>query len=102
MNIPKFFRLPNHYIFDYKPMYYDPEKEKREKREKTIKSELKIEDKNEEYKANIKGQFKYRMSYKKHSRKASTIRLLIIIAFLGLITYFLFYSNIIDNLFKYF
>ena len=30
------FRVPKHSVFEYKPMYYDPEKERREQRRKEL------------------------------------------------------------------
>lgn len=31
-----FFKLPKHKVFEYQPLYYDPEKERREKRRKEL------------------------------------------------------------------
>ncbi len=92
MALPRFIKLPGHYIFDYKPMYYDAKKEEREKKEKQFKQELGLETK-EEYKSDIKGQFKSRMSYSRRTKKTSNITLLFLIAFLGFVAYLFFYTD---------
>ena len=102
MKLPRLFRMPEHYIFDYKPLYYDERKEKREKREQTIKNEIDGASQKEDYKTNIKGSFKHTMSYKQNNAKSSTLRLIILLVFIAILIYFIFFTGIIDNLFNAF
>ena len=44
MGIPRFFKLPKHKQFNYQPLYYDPIKEAKEVRKKSIGRELGIID----------------------------------------------------------
>ena len=40
MAIPRIFKLPRHRQFEYQPVFYNPEREEREARNKEIKMEL--------------------------------------------------------------
>lgn len=103
MKFPRLFRVPEHYVFDYKPIYYDEKKEKRELREKMLTREVADESEtNENYKTNIKGSFKHSMSYKQKQSKFSTVRMIIFLAFIALLVYFIFFTGIIDNIFQAF
>jgi hypothetical protein len=44
MGIPRLFKLLKHKGFNYKPLYYDAEKEQREIRKREIEKELGIKD----------------------------------------------------------
>ena len=101
MKLPRFIKLPNYYIFDYKPMYYDPDKEKREERDKTIKQELGIDTGETEYKPNIKGKFKHSIDYGRQQGKISRIRLIIVLAFIAIMVYFLFFTDVLNKLFEF-
>ncbi len=89
------FKLPAHYVFDYKPIYYDPRKEDREKRLKRIKKELGIEIENEE---RLKPSFDFKRPgiYRKRKERTSTIRLVIILSFLMLLVYVFLFTNYFD------
>ncbi|GHV68761.1 hypothetical protein FACS1894199_16480 [Bacteroidia bacterium] len=60
--------------FDYKPLYYDPEKEEREEREKRIKEELGLvnqvsQDVSDIYVPNIEGKFRNMLKERKEARR---------------------------------
>lgn len=89
------FKLPRSQKFHYEPLYWDPQKEEREKREARIKRELGItgDDEGKAYVPNIKGQFSKKMyratpEAAKQKRAANT-RLVIIMLFLLAGAYFL-------------
>jgi len=92
MGIPRFFRPVPYNRFDYKPLYYDPEKEQRELRNAAIKRELGMQDENQPYTPNIKGQMQRLIHHKRSEDKASNIRLVLILAMLFAITYWVLYS----------
>lgn len=90
-----FFKLPGHYIFDYKPRYYDEAKERREEMIAQAKREAGIKDDDEaKYVPRIKGQIKKQLRYDKAKRagRTSNLRLIVIIAILVAVAYYLFYS----------
>ncbi len=90
-----FFKQRGHYVFDYKPMYYDPRKEDREKREKRIKKELGIVDA-EKTPENYKASFDFRRNSITRARrdKSSTLRLLIILFLLIIIAYIFLFTDV--------
>lgn len=99
MAIPRFFKLPSAREFRYIPRYYDEAKEKREERIEKIKKEINAdqsfneESKPEGYVPDIKG--KMRSHYQREARKSkrmSNIRILIIIAALTALIFYLLYS----------
>lgn len=94
MALPRFFKLHKPKRFEYNPRYWDPEKEAREERIRSIKQEMgiEIEGNNLTRSTITRGSFR---QYKKHARvkagRSSNIRLLIILAFLFLISYLIFF-----------
>ncbi|HNQ37323.1 MAG: hypothetical protein KA780_00935 [Prolixibacteraceae bacterium] len=96
----KFFSLPKPRQFDFKPRYYDPDKEEREERERRIREELGLagtqpgKGDQEGYRPHIRGQFRKAML--RNSRvspdavRQSNRRILIIIAILALLFYMVF------------
>ena len=91
-----FFRLPGHYVFDYKPLYYDPEKEKRQKRVERIKKELGIETSIEEnYKPDIN--FRRTSIVRKRRDRSALTRFIIILTFLALMFYILLFTSYFDR-----
>ncbi len=94
MNIPRFFKIPRHRQFNYQPLYYDPEKEEREERNREIKRELGIKDEEEgEYRPTIRrGSMKAYFKGNKRARRNSNLRLVLIIIFLLFLAYFLLYK----------
>jgi len=98
-----FFKLPDHYVFDYKPLYYDPQKEKLQKRIENIKKELGIDedkDANIRYKPDIN--FRRDGIYRRRKDRNSLARFLVILTFLVLMAYFLFYTSYFDLLVRIF
>lgn len=89
MGLPGFFKLPKHKQFNYKPLFYNPVKEEREKRNKEIAREMGI-DENELYVSKIQpGIF-----HKKHKeiikiKSFSNIRLIVIFFVLIFLAYLL-------------
>ena len=90
----RFFYTPKNKKFNFKPRYYDEQKEDLEKRVEQIKREMGIsdDDPNKPYVSTIrKGQMRgYLKKTPKQKRQASW-RLLIILIVLFLIVYFLLY-----------
>ncbi|MEL6924280.1 MAG: hypothetical protein AAFO94_09545 [Bacteroidota bacterium] len=84
----RFFKLPKHNSFNYKPRYYDPAKEELE--ERVSKYADKARDDKEAMKARITGGFRTRGGYNrgydasrgKALRRAGVIRLLLVIGLL--------------------
>ena len=93
MGIPRFFKVNEPNRFNYKPLYWDPEKEAREERVRRIKAELGQEISLSRSSSTItRGAFRQYSRVK--SRKAgreSNLRLLAIAAALMLLAYLLFY-----------
>lgn len=94
MGVRSFFRLPEYNVYDYKPRFYDPDKEERkgrriELREMRGKTQINIED--DEYKpgSTIKGSFRPRMSRTAYRSRSSRLRLFIIMAALFFLAYIL-------------
>lgn len=92
--IGKFFHLPKNKQFNVPYRYYNPDKEEMADRKVRMKSELGMSDKNEvseNYRPNIKGQFRRTTGNVSKSvseaKRRSNIRLMIIIAVLCLIVY---------------
>src|SRR6188472_2304317 len=93
MKIPSLFgKTPSYRRFEYKPRFYDPQKEEREERDRRIREELAIEKVAEEthnadYRSRIKG------SFQRNARRAKptgeTTAILIRLAVLLFITIFL-------------
>jgi len=85
----RFFKLPQYKQFDFPARYYDPEKERRDKRKEEMKEQ--------NYNLRIKNSFQ--KSQKKDWNKSwETIRLIII--FTILIAGFVFIYNQIDDILK--
>ena len=100
--IGRFFHTPGTKQFNFKPRFYDPDKEEREERERRIKEELGIKDEKKiddgkPYRANIKGQFRNANGWQSRSseaaRRAQNRRLIWIILILALVMYLFFYSD---------
>lgn len=86
-----FIKLPRHKQFEYKPRYWDPEKEEREERIKEIKREMGIEVPSVPGRTTIRrGSFRQRQKQKVKATRASNIRLIVILAVLFIIFYLIF------------
>lgn len=99
--IGKFFHTPNTKQFNFKPRFYDPDKEEREERERRIKEELGIVDEKKKdlknYQPRVKGQFRNTDGWQSKSsasaRRAQNKRLIYLFLILALIFYLFFYSD---------
>ncbi len=93
MGIPRFFKLKEPNRFNYKPLYWDPEKEAREERVRRIKAELGQEISfSKQSSAITRGSFRQYSSGKhRKAGRESNLRLVIIAAALLLLAYLLFY-----------
>ena len=88
-------RLPRHKRFEYTPRHYDPDKEELEDRIRQIKQEMGYEiERTPGTRTTIRrGSFrKAREQAKVRASRASNIRLVVILALLLFIAYFIFFS----------
>ncbi|MEZ5072719.1 MAG: hypothetical protein R2751_17600 [Bacteroidales bacterium] len=95
MGVPRFIKLPSHNQFQYQPRYWDPEKEAREERIRDIKLELGLEvPKSGRSRTTLKrGAFRQaQKSTRSKANRSANIRLVIILAVLFALAYFLFYK----------
>ena len=100
--IGRFFYIPGTKKFHITPRFYDPDKEEQDERERRIREELGIpeekKDDGKPYRPNIKGQFRIaqggRSKSTENARRASNIRLIVLIVILVLIFYLFFYSDL--------
>ncbi len=90
------FRLPPHYVFDYKPMYYDKNKERRETVKKQVRRELGLENDPEAYKYSIR--FRRETFYQRKVKRGQNMRMLLILILLLIIAYLAFYTDAFDQL----
>lgn len=106
MGIGSFFKLPQYNVFDYKPRFYDPEKEARDERRKELRKELGkdvLDNQSETYKpgSTIKGSFRPKMPRKSFRSTSSTIRVFVIMAVLFFLAYILLVADL-TSLIKFF
>ncbi|PID92639.1 MAG: hypothetical protein CSA96_02180 [Bacteroidetes bacterium] len=94
MGIPRFIKLPRNNQFHYEPRYWDPVKEAREERIRGIKRELGIEVPDSPNRTTLKrGAFRQAHTQTRvKASRAANLRLIVILAVLFLIAYFLFYA----------
>ena len=87
--------------FNHKPIYWDPHKEAMEERMRKIKREIGMDESLEEYKPQIKGTFIEGTSHLKkshdrgdneRSRTYKNVKLLVALAVLGALFWYLFWS----------
>lgn len=89
----KFFHTPKNRQFNFKPRYYDEQKEDLENRIEQIKRELGQNDPNNDkktYTSNIKGRMKGTLRRTRNTQQKSNIRLILIIIVLSLVAYYVF------------
>jgi hypothetical protein len=87
-----FFKTPRIRGFEHKPIYWNPEKERREERLERVKQELGMTEEEGAYKPLIRrGTFREQRTTIPHQRRQSTIFrvLLIALAIIALVYYFL-------------
>ena len=90
----RFFYIPKNKKFNFKPRYYDEQKEDLEKRVEQIKREMGVadDDPNKPYVSSIrKGQMRGFLKKSGKQKRQSSGRLLLILIVLFLIVYFLLY-----------
>ncbi|HMQ61643.1 MAG TPA: hypothetical protein PKE06_13300 [Flavilitoribacter sp.] len=92
----RFFKVPKHKSFDFKPRFYDPEKEEQDI--KASRADRIRSGGADGAKARIKGGFRRSFneesSYRKEQMRRANIRLFMIIAVLLVLTYFLLKVNL--------
>ncbi len=93
MAIPRLFKLPQYNKFDYRPRYFDPKKEELEKRKKRIQKEVEFEEQGRteiKFKQGINrdGYFYQRSKVERRSN----VRVIVILAVLVAIAYYLLYT----------
>lgn len=94
MGIPRFFKTREPNRFNYKPLYWDPDKEKREERVRRIKAELGQEVELGKRPSSTITRGSFRQYSSRSNRKAgreSNLRIILIVALLLLIAYLFFY-----------
>lgn len=92
MGLPRFFRTPEHKRFHYEPIFYDERKERLEERIKQIEQEYGINNGEQTVRTMGRGSFSSHYGRRKKAQQYSNTRLVLIIAFLLIISYFLFFA----------
>ena len=89
MGLPGFFKLPKHKQFKYKPLFYNPVKEERERRNKEMAREMGISE-NDLYVSKIQPGI-FRKEHKQIFKiiSSSNIRLVVIFLILLILAYLL-------------
>lgn len=93
-----FFKTPRPKEFNYMPRYYDERKEEADERQKRIEKELSASNNGEYVSGITRGSMQRRFAERRRGKRSSTIRLLVIIAILFLLTYFLFTGDFSFNI----
>jgi hypothetical protein len=92
MRIPSMFKTPKHRTFDYKPMIYDEQKEKKRKLDELVEAQKSGEISDEVREARLRKIFGHRMSDPRISRKQQSsnqiMRFLVILAVLFALVWF--------------
>jgi hypothetical protein len=91
MGIPGFFRTPKPKAFNYRPIYYDPAKEEREERTRRLEREMGVKQPSDTaYKPGIqRGSMRSYYQKNQQAKRASNIRLILIIIFLLFVAYWI-------------
>ncbi|MFP4059727.1 MAG: hypothetical protein ACOCXW_02360 [Bacteroidota bacterium] len=93
MGIPSFFPKHQYRRFEYQPRYYDEQKEELENRIRDIEEKMGVNQAGEYIPRIRRGVMKnYYRQKKRRLEKQSNIRLIVIIAVLLLVSYFMFFS----------
>lgn len=101
MALFSFYNMRKPRQYEHKPIYWDPHKEAMEERVRKIKREMGVEESLEEYKPQIKGTFVEGTSHLKksldrgdnvRSRTYKSVKLIVAIAVLGALFWYLFWS----------
>jgi uncharacterized membrane protein len=91
MGIPGFFRTPKPKAFNYRPIYYDPVKEERDERNRRIEQEMGVkQEQDTAFKPGIqRGSMRSYYQKNQQVKRASNIRLILIILFLLFVAYWI-------------
>lgn len=101
MGLFSFYSIRKPRQFEHKPIYWDPHREALEERTRKIKREMGMEELTEDYKPQIKGTFIEGTSHLKksidkgddaRSRKYKNVKLLVAVAVLAALFWFLFWG----------
>lgn len=94
-----FFKRPKPKQFDYKPLYYDKEKDEREQRKK----ELGLTD-SEDHMEQLRSQIKRKWRYEREARKKRTseLRTVLYLVIVGFFIYLIFFTNFVQNFVSFF
>lgn len=98
-----FFRRPKPKQFDYKPIYWNPEKEEQEERRRRIERAggLKnIDDIKDDLRYNINRQ--WRRGKQESTRSFNTLRFLIYLFMIVFFVYVIFFTNFVNKFLSYF
>ena len=100
-----FFKRPKHKQFNYKPRYWDPEKEEFERRKRELDGDQpprSTEEVKEDLKRQIDRQWRRRQDPESIGRSDKWTKIFIyaLIIFLGI--YFIFFTSFINNLVSFF
>lgn len=101
MALFSFYNMRKPRQYEHKPIYWDPHKEAMEERVRKVKREIGVNESQEEYKPQIKGTFIEGTSHLKksldrgddaRSRKYKSVKLIVAVAVLGALFWYLFWS----------
>lgn len=95
MNIVFFKKLPKPRRFNYKPMYYDPDKEEAEQRKKALNS-LQDGDPRERMRSEIRR--KWHVDRSKPDKRNEFIRLAFYFIIAGFALYLIFFTEFVNKL----
>jgi hypothetical protein len=84
-----FFKTPKNKQFNYRPVYWDKKKEERDKR---LKSALEASGDNKDYAEALRErmELRWKRSTGARARKNSNLRLIMVLAVIGFVFYYLF------------
>ena len=85
-HFPSLFKTKSHKKFEFKPRYYNPDKEALEQRINMIKAEVREEKNNPHLR--IKLQEEWRKNSRTQANRRSNLRIVVIAGLLAIITYF--------------
>ena len=94
-----FFKRPKPRKFNYKPLYYDPVKEEMEERRKELEG-ISEGDPRARLKAEIRR--KWRRNDEERPSTNQGIRIIIYLLIIALSVYFIFFTDLIQNMFTIF
>ena len=91
MGLPKFFPSFKHRVFEYKPIYYNPQKEELEERIRKAEEELGVAGEKKHFRPSItRGSMRGYIKEAKKAGQRSNLRLLIILFLLIALAIYLF------------